>query len=295
MKYLDLPDYQTPTIDDLDFRFIVNGAVLRHEAPWVQIEHWHQLVPVEIKFEGYFDVESILRETSLSSDSEIACGLSVTSTRTKLKQVSPLVSISQGKTEVIFAIDGQSVGGDLRIEAFVTVSKSLPQQLESDLAPRDWALLWSKQVHCHLEGNQARAEIHPADFSKSIYRNAQWRIHENFPDVSAEWITCELNNAIHVEYNEAHSQFIASPIGIQLLSSAYTQTIIESAISTEGVLEIMFNENIPHDTRGSLILSAQSLILAIFNSREPSQIRSQWNRNKAHFQSMLQNMTGGRA
>lgn len=294
MKFLDLPDFLTPEIDATSFRFIVNNSLLSQSSPWVQIPNWHQQINVTIKFEADFKLMKILEDSGLTQESKISCGLTATSSKTKLKTVSKLVAVSPSLTSVEFDVDGHSVGGDLRIEAFLTVQESRPKAEFTETAPREWAIIWSQQTMCHLEGNQARAEIHPADFSQTNHKKALWKIHEDFPLERDSWITCEINNAINVEYNDKQGSFIADPLGIQLLASAYAEAILDAAVTTDGVLEVMFDSGLPADSRGSLLRTAHALINGVIGSESPDVIRSSWNRSRQLYVTKIQHMTGGK-
>lgn len=295
MKFLDLPDFLTPDIDSNSFRFIVNNSLLSQFSPWVQIPNWHQQINVTVKFEADFKLTQILEDSGLTQESKISCGLTVTSSKTKLKTVSQLVDVSNDLTNVELNIDGHLVGGDLRIEAFLTVREPHPIPEHIETAPRDWAIIWSQQTMCHLEGNQARAEIHPADFSQTNYKKALWKIHQDFPLESESWIAGEINNAINVEYNEKQGSFISEPLGIQLLASAYAEAIIDAAVTTDGVLEVMYDSALPADLRGSLMRTAHALIKGVFGSEAPDVIRSSWNRSRQLYVTKIQHMAGGRA
>jgi hypothetical protein len=294
MTLLELPDYLTPEIDSSGFSFYANDFLLRVAHPWSQLELWHQAQDVEIKLEVFFDLQTILIECGLAPGSKILAGLSATSTRTKTKIVSPLQEVTQGENVLKMSVSGYEVGGALKIEVFLTVSESIPSSGFALEAPKPWAMLWSQFIVCHLEGSQSRAEVHPVDLQKTPFAKAMWVIRPSFPETCNSWITAELNNTLSIEYNMHESEFVHSPKGTQLLTTDYLDVILETAITTDGVLELILDSTISTEARGTLMRTASNLVAALFQTQDADIIRSLWARRSNEFRSTLQHMASAR-
>ncbi len=294
MTLLELPDYLTPEIDSSAFSFYVNDFLLRGSHPWSQLELWHQAMDIEIKFEGFLDLQAILIECGLAPESKILAGLSATSSRTKTKIVSALQEVIQGENVLKMNVSGYEVGGDLRIEAFLTVSESIPSSGFGLEAPKPWAILWSQSVVCHLEGSQSRAEVHPVDLQKTSFAKAIWVIRPSFPETCNSWITAELNNTLSIEYNMHESEFVHSAKGTQLLTTDYLYVILENAITTDGVLELILDSTVAIEAKGTLMRTASNLVGALFQTQDAEIIRSLWARRSNEVRSTIQHMASAR-
>ena len=294
MTLLELPDYLTPEIDSSVFSFYANDFLLRASQPWSQLELWHQAQDIEIKLEGLFDLQAILAECGLAPESKILAGLSATSSRTKTKIVSALQEVTQGENVLKMKVSGYEVGGDLKIEAFLTVSESIPRSGFGLEAPKPWAMLWSQFTVCHLEGSQSRAEVHPVDLQKTSFAKALWVIRPSFPETCNSWITAELNNTLSIDYNMHESEFVHSPKGTQLLTTDYLFVILETAITTDGVLELVLDSTIAIEARGTLMRTTSNLVAALFQTQDAEVIRSLWARRSNEIRATLQHMASAR-
>ena len=209
---------------------VIAGGVVQENTS--VITDWDYSVNLVLQRELEVDLQGLLGDCRLQKGSQIYALICWTSTATRLRGAGPTTRIVEGRNVLNLELNGDQLGGDLRLEARVVLGEYVIPLTE--LAPdRHGNTLWSDSTSVALEGSGSRYPTLPVAFSTAGLaggRNGLWCLVAQTGDLAASgsgslrlYLNSE-NTAIQVlledptaEQSKILSEFIRFDVARQML------------------------------------------------------------------------------
>jgi len=267
----------------VDISLSVNGISV-NPVEGVEISTWHPGSTTDFRVDLQMQLPEVKASADLGEKSTLGIYITVKSSLTGLREISPVHVLSQNETDVLFSVPSEKIGGKLVIKVILLCI--FASNDSGDLAPSDLNQLLDWMWVADLEGEKHRGAVFEANFPET-YGDALWHIEVFDPENLDSWKTESVNSAIRVYINKSKHLGLREEQSWNMnLVCDYMWALTQLAARDLETLRYVYSEG--EESKGSLIATALNCLRMNFPIESPEEIYSLFAKHPLRARSIIQ-------